>query len=90
MGDYSGGMKRRVDLASALIHLPSVLVFDEPTEGLDPHARTAIWEALERLNRGDSGCQSLLTTHYMEEADRLCGRVAIVDGGRVIVQGTPQ
>ena len=88
MGEYSGGMKRRVDLASALIHLPSVLFLDEPTEGLDPHARTAIWETLERLNQ-ELGMTVLLTTHYMEEADRLCGRVAIVDRGRVVVQGTP-
>ena len=89
MGEYSGGMKRRVDLASALIHLPSVIFLDEPTEGLDPHARTAIWAALERLNQ-ELGTTVLLTTHYMEEADRLCGRVAIIDGGRVVVQGTPQ
>ena len=88
MGEYSGGMKRRVDLASALIHLPSVLFLDEPTEGLDPHARTAIWETLERLNQ-ELGMTVLLTTHYMEEADRLCGRVAIVDRGRIVVQGTP-
>jgi ABC-2 type transport system ATP-binding protein len=89
VGEYSGGMKRRVDLASALVHLPSVLFLDEPTEGLDPHARTAIWEALERLNR-ELGMTVLLTTHYMEEADRLCERVAIVDEGRIVVQGTPQ
>jgi ABC-2 type transport system ATP-binding protein len=88
MGEYSGGMKRRVDLASALIHLPSVLFLDEPTEGLDPHARTAIWETLERLNQA-LGMTILLTTHYMEEADRLCHRVAIVDHGRIVVAGTP-
>jgi ABC-2 type transport system ATP-binding protein len=89
MGEYSGGMKRRVDVASALIHLPSVLFLDEPTEGLDPHARTAIWEAVERLNE-ELGMTVLLTTHYMEEADRLCDRIAIIDGGRIVVQGTPK
>ena len=88
MGDYSGGMKRRADLASALIHLPTVLFLDEPTEGLDPHARTAIWETLERLNE-TLGMTVVLTTHYMEEADRLCDRIAIVDHGRIVAQGTP-
>ena len=88
MGEYSGGMKRRVDLASALIHLPPVLFLDEPTEGLDPHARTAIWDALERLNE-TLGMTVLLTTHYMEEADRLCERIAIVDHGRIVAEGTP-
>jgi ABC-2 type transport system ATP-binding protein len=88
LGEYSGGMERRVDLASALIHLPDVLFLDEPTEGLDPHARTAIWELLERLNEA-LGMTILLTTHYMEEADRLCDRIAIVDHGRVVAQGTP-
>ena len=81
-------MRRRVDLASALVHLPPVLFLDEPTEGLDPHGRAAIWDTLERLN--DSlGMTVVLTTHYMEEADRLCDRVAIVDRGRIVVEGTP-
>ena len=88
MAEYSGGMKRRVDLASALIHLPPVLFLDEPTEGLDPHARAAIWETLERLNEA-LGMTVLLTTHYMEEADRLCDRIAIVDHGRIVAEGTP-
>src|SRR5215204_5407257 len=88
MGEYSGGMKRRVDLASALIHLPPVLFLDEPTEGLDPHGRAAVWEALERL-KDTLGMTVLLTTHYMEEADRLCDRIAIVDHGRIVLQGTP-
>jgi len=88
MGDYSGGMQRRADLASALIHLPPVLFLDEPTEGLDPHARSAIWETLERLNEA-LGMTVVLTTHYMEEADRLCDRIAIVDHGRIVVEGTP-
>ena len=88
MGEYSGGMKRRVDLASALIHLPPVLFLDEPTEGLDPHARSAIWDALQRLNE-TLGMTVLLTTHYMEEADRLCARIAIFDHGRIVAEGTP-
>jgi len=88
MADYSGGMKRRVDLASALIHLPPVLFLDEPTEGLDPHGRTAIWETLEQLNEA-LGMTIVLTTHYMEEADRLCDRIAIVDHGRIVAEGTP-
>ena len=88
MGEFSGGMKRRVDLASALIHLPPVLFLDEPTEGLDPHARTRIWETLEQLNE-TLGTTVVLTTHYMEEADRLCDRIAIVAEGRIAVEGTP-
>jgi ABC-2 type transport system ATP-binding protein len=88
LSEYSGGMRRRVDLASALIHLPEVVFLDEPTEGLDPHGRSAIWEALERLNSA-LGMTVMLTTHYMEEADRLCDRIAIVDHGRIVVEGTP-
>lgn len=88
LGEYSGGMKRRVDLASALIHFPPVLFLDEPTEGLDPHGRTAIWETLEHLNQA-VGMTIVLTTHYMEEADRLCDRIAIVDRGRIVNAGTP-
>ncbi len=88
MGEYSGGMQRRADLASALIHLPPVLFLDEPTEGLDPHGRSAIWEALERLNEA-LHMTIVLTTHYMEEADRLCDRIAIVDHGRIVAEGTP-
>jgi ABC-2 type transport system ATP-binding protein len=88
MGEYSGGMKCRVDLASALIHLPPALFLDEPTEGLDPHGRAAIWDALERL-KDALGMTVLMTTHYMEEPDRLCHRVAIVDSRRIVVEGTP-
>jgi len=88
MSEYSGGMRRRVDLASALVHLPPVLFLDEPTEGLDPHGRAAIWDAIERLNQ-ELGMTVVLTTHYMEEADRLCERVAIVDRGRIVTEGTP-
>ena len=88
MAEYSGGMQRRADLASALLHLPPVLFLDEPTEGLDPHGRSAIWQTLERLNE-TLGMTVVLTTHYMEEADRLCDRIAIVDHGRIVVDGTP-
>jgi ABC-2 type transport system ATP-binding protein len=88
LGEYSGGMKRRIDLASALIHLPPILFLDEPTEGLDPRARVAIWETLERLNT-ELQMTVVLTTHYMEEADRLCARIGIIDRGRIVVEGTP-
>jgi ABC-2 type transport system ATP-binding protein len=87
-GTYSGGMKRRLDLGSALMHQPPVLILDEPTEGLDPQSRTALWEELERISR--SGTTMLLTTHYMEEADRLCSRLAIIDNGKIVVDGTPR
>ncbi len=86
-GTYSGGMKRRLDVAAALVHRPELLILDEPTEGLDPQSRTALWEELERISAG--GTTMLLTTHYMEEADRLCSRVAIIDCGRIIVEGAP-
>jgi ABC-2 type transport system ATP-binding protein len=86
-GTYSGGMRRRLDLASALVHRPELLILDEPTEGLDPQSRTALWEELERISA--AGTTMLLTTHYMEEADRLCTRLAIVDNGQIVVEGTP-
>jgi daunorubicin resistance ABC transporter ATP-binding subunit len=86
-GTYSGGMRRRLDLASALVHRPDVLFLDEPTEGLDPQSRTALWDELLRINR--DGTTMLLTTHYMEEADRLCGRLAIIDEGHIVVSGPP-
>jgi ABC-2 type transport system ATP-binding protein len=86
-GTYSGGMKRRLDLATALVHRPDVLFLDEPTEGLDPQSRVTLWEELRRINR--EGTTMLLTTHYMEEADRLCERLAIIDGGRIVVSGGP-
>jgi ABC-2 type transport system ATP-binding protein len=86
-GAYSGGMKRRLDLASALMHRPQLLILDEPTEGLDPQSRSALWEELERINA--AGTTMLLTTHYMEEADRLCRRLAIIDDGRIVVSGSP-
>ncbi len=86
-GTYSGGMKRRLDLASALMHRPELLILDEPTEGLDPQSRTALWEELERINQ--AGTTMLLTTHYMEEADRLCSRLSIIDNGKIVIDGSP-
>jgi len=86
-GTYSGGMKRRLDLATALMHRPDVLFLDEPTEGLDPQSRSALWEELLRINA--MGTTMFLTTHYMEEADRLCRRLAIIDDGRIAVEGSP-
>jgi ABC-2 type transport system ATP-binding protein len=88
LSEFSGGMQRRVDLAASLIHLPPVVFLDEPTEGLDPRARAAIWDALDRL-RQHLGVTVLLTTHYMDEADRLCDRLGIIDRGSVVVEGTP-
>ncbi|PBC64864.1 ABC transporter [Streptomyces sp. Tue6028] len=85
---YSGGMRRRLDVALGLVHRPEVLFLDEPTTGLDPQARTAMWDEIARL-AGDEGLTVLLTTHHLEEADRLAERIAIVDRGRVVVEGTP-
>ncbi|MDA1062183.1 MAG: ATP-binding cassette domain-containing protein [Chloroflexi bacterium] len=85
---YSGGMKRRLDLASALVHGPRVLFLDEPTEGLDPASRQSVWHEIGRLNR-ELGVTVFLTTHYLEEADRLAHRVAIIDRGRIVAEGTP-
>ncbi|MGD0555877.1 MAG: ATP-binding cassette domain-containing protein [Streptosporangiaceae bacterium] len=84
---YSGGMQRRLDVALGLMHQPKVLFLDEPTTGLDPEARTAMWQEIERLS--DEGVTVLLTTHYLDEADRLASQVAIVDHGRVVTSGTP-
>ncbi|HEY7075559.1 MAG TPA: ATP-binding cassette domain-containing protein [Solirubrobacteraceae bacterium] len=85
---YSGGMQRRLDVALGLIHDPRVLFLDEPTTGLDPEARADMWREIERLAR-EERMTILLTTHYLEEADRLAARLAIVDRGRVVVEGTP-
>ncbi|MFD7067317.1 ATP-binding cassette domain-containing protein [Streptomyces sp. NPDC059913] len=85
---YSGGMQRRLDVALGLVHRPEVLFLDEPTTGLDPEARTAMWDEIARL-AGDEGLTIVLTTHYLEEADRLAERIAIVDRGRIVVEGTP-
>jgi ABC-2 type transport system ATP-binding protein len=85
---YSGGMQRRLDVALGLMHRPAVLFLDEPTTGLDPESRTAMWQEIARLAGGE-GMTVLLTTHYLEEADRLASRLAIVDRGRVVTSGTP-
>jgi ABC-2 type transport system ATP-binding protein len=86
---YSGGMQRRLDIAMGLVHQPRVLFLDEPTTGLDPEARAGLWGEIERLSR-DEGLTVLLTTHYLEEADQLAQRLAIVDRGRVVVEGAPE
>jgi ABC-2 type transport system ATP-binding protein len=85
---YSGGMKRRLDLALALIHDPRILFLDEPTTGLDPQSRSALWEEVGRLAR-DEGVTVFLTTQYLEEADVLADRVGIIDHGRIVAEGTP-
>ena len=85
---YSGGMQRRLDVALGLMHRPAVLFLDEPTTGLDPESRAAMWQEIARLAGGE-GMTVLLTTHYLEEADRLASRLAIVDRGRVVTSGTP-
>jgi ABC-2 type transport system ATP-binding protein len=86
---YSGGMKRRLDIALGLVHRPSVLFLDEPTTGLDPEARAMMWEELATLAQRES-LTILLTTHYLEEADQLADRLAIVSHGRIVVEGTPE
>ncbi|MFI0374422.1 ATP-binding cassette domain-containing protein [Actinomadura sp. 1N219] len=85
---YSGGMRRRLDVALGLVHRPQVLFLDEPTTGLDPEARASMWAEIARL-AGDDALAILLTTHYLDEADRLARRLAIVDRGRVVAEGTP-
>jgi ABC-2 type transport system ATP-binding protein len=85
---YSGGMRRRLEIARGLIHSPQVLFLDEPTIGLDPQSRNVVWDMIERL-RTETGLTISLTTHYMEEAEILCDRIAIVDGGKIIAMGTP-
>jgi ABC-2 type transport system ATP-binding protein len=85
---YSGGMQRKLDVALGLVHRPQVLFLDEPTTGLDPEARFDLWTEISALAR-DGGLTILLTTHYLDEADHLAGRVAIVDAGRIVVEGTP-
>jgi ABC-2 type transport system ATP-binding protein len=86
--NYSGGMKKRLDLATVLIHEPKILFLDEPTTGLDPQSRTAIWSYLEKLNKED-GTTIFLTTQYLEEADKLCKRLAIIDFGKIVARGSP-
>ncbi len=87
VGTYSGGMRRRLDLASALVHEPEVLFLDEPTTGLDPVSRKAIWEEVAKLNA--EGTTVFLTTQYLEEADQLADRVGIIDSGHIVAEGTP-
>jgi len=87
VGGYSGGMKRRLDLAAALVHEPRVLFLDEPTTGLDPVSRKTIWEEVRSLN--DEGTTVFLTTQYLEEADQLADNVGIIDRGRIVAEGTP-
>ena len=84
---YSGGMKRRLDLASALVHEPEVLFLDEPTTGLDPASRLTVWDEVRRIN--ERGTTVFLTTQYLEEADALCDRLAIIDDGLIVREGTP-
>lgn len=86
--NYSGGMKKRLDLATALIHEPKLLFLDEPTTGLDPQSRASIWTYLQRLNK-EEGKTIFLTTQYLEEADKLCKRLAIIDFGKIVAEGTP-
>jgi ABC-2 type transport system ATP-binding protein len=89
VGGYSGGMKRRLDLALALVHRPRILFLDEPTTGLDPQSRSALWEEVQRL-ASDRGVTVFLTTQYLEEADVLADRVGIIDRGRIVAEGTPE
>jgi len=88
-GTYSGGMRRRLEIARGLIHRPHVFILDEPTTGLDPQSRRVIWELLEGL-RSQGDLTILLCTHYMDEADRLCDRLAIIDHGKIVALGTPR
>ena len=85
---WSGGMARKLDVALGVVHSPRVLFLDEPTTGLDPEARAEMWAEIARL-AGEEDVTVLLTTHYLDEADRMAGRLAIVDSGRVVVEGTP-
>jgi len=89
VGTYSGGMRRRLDLALSLVHEPAVLFLDEPTTGLDPMSRLALWEEVRHLNR-ERGTTVLLTTQYLEEADQLARRIAIIDHGRIVKEGEPR
>jgi ABC-2 type transport system ATP-binding protein len=86
---YSGGMKRRLDLVTALVHNPQILFLDEPTTGLDPESRLTVWEEVRRLN-DQLGMTIFLTTQYLEEADELCGRVGIINRGRIVAEGSPE
>ena len=84
---YSGGMRRRLNIGIGMVHRPAVLFLDEPTTGLDPHARARLWEEIRKLR--ETGTTVFLTTHYLEEADALCDRLAIIDHGKIVAEGTP-
>ena len=86
--NYSGGMKKRLDLAVALINKPELIFLDEPTEGLDPVGRRKVWDYLKKINK--EGTTIFLTTHYMQEADYLCDRIAIIDKGKIVITGSPE
>lgn len=86
-GNYSGGQKRRLDLALGMVHRPALLFLDEPTTGLDPQSRARLWDEVRRLR--ERGATIFLTTHYLDEADALCDRLAIIDGGQIVAEGTP-
>jgi ABC-2 type transport system ATP-binding protein len=88
VGTFSGGMRRRLEIARGLVHSPKILFLDEPTTGLDPVSRTNVWEMIEKIQK-QSGLTILLTTHYMDEADKLCHRIAIVDHGKLVALDTP-
>ncbi len=88
VGTFSGGMRRRLEIARGLVHSPKILFLDEPTSGLDPVSRTNVWEMIEKIQK-QSGLTILLTTHYMDEADNLCQRIAIVDHGKLVALDTP-
>jgi ABC-2 type transport system ATP-binding protein len=88
VGGFSGGMKRRLEIVRSLIHEPEILFLDEPTTGLDPQARAAVWDYLVRLHK-DQGITLVITTHFMDEAEGLCDRLAIVDYGKIVALGTP-
>src|SRR5260370_1324091 len=87
--EYSGGMKRRLEIARGLLHTPKVLFLDEPTLGLDPQSRNQLWTHVKHLNQSE-GVTVFLTTHYMDEADRVAQRIAIIDHGKIVAQGSPQ
>jgi len=88
VGSFSGGMRRRLEIARGLVHSPKIMFLDEPTTGLDPVSRTAVWEMITKLKQA-AGLTILLTTHYMDEADKLCDRIAIVDHGQLVALDTP-
>jgi len=88
VGSFSGGMRRRLEIARGLVHSPKIMFLDEPTTGLDPVSRTAVWEMITKLKES-AGLTILLTTHYMDEADKLCDRIAIVDHGQLVALDTP-